>query len=140
MPPKDRNNQRKDALLGMPTGTAFHRLRKRIMFELAVAANRHACFRCGVDINSVEEFSIEHKEPWQQSATPAEAFFDMANIAFSHLGCNVAAAKARPVTHGAYSGRANCKCSECAATLRKYRTAYQRKWARSRRLAAKASA
>ena len=31
--------------------------------------------------------------PWQNSETPNNLFFDLENIAFSHLSCNSAAAK-----------------------------------------------
>jgi hypothetical protein len=51
-----------------------------------------ACFQCGLPIETIEEFSIEHKEPWQSAANPSEAFFAIENLAFSHFACNVAAA------------------------------------------------
>ena len=50
------------------------------------------CFRCGEKIETVDEFSMDHKEDWERSADPIKAFFDLANIAFSHLGCNSGAA------------------------------------------------
>jgi hypothetical protein len=88
----------KDALLGMPAGTAFHRLRKSLMFSMAVQLNRHICYRCNQEIASAAEFSIEHKEAWQPAANPPEVFFDLNNIAFSHLSCNVKAASRPPLT------------------------------------------
>lgn len=120
MPPSCPHNRRKDEQLGMPTGTAFNRLRKRLMFELAVAANRHICFRCQEVIGSSEELSVEHKVPWQKSATPRETFFDMANIAFSHLACNVGAgSRAQPIRHGKRSGwYRGCRCELCVTAKR----------------------
>ncbi len=41
-------------------------------------------------IESVDEFSIEHKTDWQNSKKPIKNFFDVENIAFSHLSCNCA--------------------------------------------------
>ncbi len=40
----------------------------------------------------MSEFSIEHKIPWQSAEDPKESFFDLDNIAFSHLKCNIKAA------------------------------------------------
>lgn len=41
----------------------------------------------------MDELSIEHKTPWLDSEDPKALFFDLNNIAFSHLSCNVSAAK-----------------------------------------------
>lgn len=51
-------------------------------------------------INTVDELSIEHKEPWENSDNPKELFFNLDNISFSHLKCNIsfsAQSKAYPV-------------------------------------------
>lgn len=82
---------RKSALLGMPLGTAANRLRKILMFELVKKCNLTKCHQCGKDIQTVEELSIEHKNGWQLSKNPLAAYFDIENIGFSHLRCNVAA-------------------------------------------------
>lgn len=87
------SNQRKAALLGMPLGTAANKLRKDLLFSLAKETGKDACFRCGNAIRNVDEFSVEHKTSWMGSANPKEAFFDLGNIAFSHLTCNVAAGR-----------------------------------------------
>jgi hypothetical protein len=44
------------------------------------------CFKCAKEIVTVDELSIEHKEPWEGRS--AELFWDLNNIAFSHLRCN----------------------------------------------------
>lgn len=75
--------------LGMPLGTASNRLRKEIMFYLAKQLNKNVCFRCGNEILTSSEFSIEHKIDWLDSDKPQELFFDIENIAFSHLKCNI---------------------------------------------------
>ena len=71
-------------------GAASNRLRKSIMFHMAQKLQWDICYRCGLKIERVEEFSIEHKLPWEGN-DPA-LFWDMENIAFSHLGCNIGAA------------------------------------------------
>jgi len=89
------NNKRKDALLGEPHGTAAGRLRKLIIFDLAGRLGLLRCHRCASAIESPDSFSIEHVDSWQSAADPRASFFDMRNIAFSHLVCNVRASSGR---------------------------------------------
>jgi CHAD domain-containing protein len=84
--------EKKDILLGMPFGTANGRLRKAIMFHLVCRLKENFCHRCDGEILTSETFSIEHKKAWQSAADPVAAFFDIANISFSHHACNVSAA------------------------------------------------
>lgn len=86
------NNDTKAAALGMPIGTAANRLRKMVLFSLLVRLRENFCYRCGSEILSVADLSIEHKEAWLRAENPVDAFFDLDNIAFSHLSCNSAAA------------------------------------------------
>jgi len=72
--------------LGMSYGTALHQLRKAILFRLAVAAKMDLCFRCGSRIESVQQFTVEHKRPWEDKS--ADLFWDQENVAFSHARCN----------------------------------------------------
>lgn len=83
----------KNEQLGINVGTAAHRLRKMILFKLVQESGRDQCFRCGDKISSVEELSIEHKVPWLDSEQPSQLFFDLENIAFSHLKCNIRVAR-----------------------------------------------
>jgi hypothetical protein len=87
-----RANDLKSAQLGMPFGTAMARLRKSIMFEMAQELKRNTCFHCKTKIETIDDFSIEHKGPWQRSADPVTAFFGLNNISFSHFKCNIGAA------------------------------------------------
>ena len=80
---------RKSRLLGLPIGTATHRLRKTIMFMMAQKLGLDTCHCCRQKIETANVFSIEHKESWQLSDNPYEKFFDLRNIAFSHLKCNI---------------------------------------------------
>jgi membrane-bound lytic murein transglycosylase B len=93
------SNQHKNLLLGMNHGTATHRLRKAIIFDFVQQAGRDTCYQCGKQISFIDELSIEHIQPWQKAANPKEAFFDLKNIAFSHLKCNVAAKDSNPKGH-----------------------------------------
>jgi hypothetical protein len=79
----------------MPIGTAQHRLRKAVMFDLVKRCGLAACYRCGKEIETEEELSIEHKNGWQLATDPVAAFFDLSDIGFSHLLCNIKAG-ARP--------------------------------------------
>jgi hypothetical protein len=77
---------RKSAFLGMPHGTAANRLRKIVMFSLLEKHDENVCFKCSKKIETADELSIEHKEPWE--GVSLELFWSLDNIAFSHLRCN----------------------------------------------------
>ena len=81
------SNATKARQLGMPWGTAMGRLRKSIMFKYVQLAGHDVCYRCGGSINAIDDLSIEHKEYWLH--VDADLFWDLDNIAFSHLNCNL---------------------------------------------------
>lgn len=78
--------------LGMNPSTASARLLKDIIYQYAVVDHDVKCHRCGEEM-SREAFSIEHKVPWLHSENPHELYFDLENISFSHLSCNVRSAR-----------------------------------------------
>ena len=88
-------NARKKEQLGMSPGTAANRLKKMVLFSVLERHGENVCFQCGEKITSYEDLSIEHKEPWLNEKS--ELFWDLNNIAFSHLRCNCAAAS-RPAS------------------------------------------
>ncbi len=90
-------NRSKEQTLGMPYGTACNRLRKSLLFSLFQRLGEATCFRCRKPINSVDEFTIEHKREWE--GVSADLFFDLRNIACSHPVCN------RPRVHGSIKRR-----------------------------------
>lgn len=79
-------NAAKAAQLGMPFGTAAHRLRKMIMFRMMQKCAEDTCHNCGDKIETVDELSIEHIEPWL--GVNPDLFWDLDNITWSHLRCN----------------------------------------------------
>jgi len=106
------SDKNKSDQLGMPFGTAASKLRKHIMFYLAKKAGYDKCFRCGKKIESVDEFTIEHKVPWMNNNP--DLFWDMNNIAFSHNKCNTC----RP--NRKYTGNENkAWCYKCKKFLPK---------------------
>jgi len=113
--------QKKNRQLGMNVSTASNRLRKLLLFDLAGKLNLLKCYRCGGLIKIIEEFSVEHKIRWQDSKEPAKLFFDLDNIAFSHLRCNIKDSRTNNVphkgrmTHGTYTGYHyhKCRCELC---------------------------
>lgn len=56
------------------------------MFSLVQECKKDNCFKCGKKITDIAEFSIEHKIPWL--GNNSSLFWDLNNIAFSHLSCN----------------------------------------------------
>lgn len=94
----------------MPFGTACGQLRRMVMFHVLERHRENVCFRCGDLIERAEDLSIEHKEPWQ--AVGAQLFWDLNNIAFSHVGCNLRTGWVRrKVSDG------NLWCSACRQLL-----------------------
>jgi hypothetical protein len=85
-----RSNELKSEQLGMPIGTASARLKKLILFDCLQRLNEAWCFQCEFAIENVDDLSIEHKKPWRYGDN--DLFWDLSNIAFSHLSCNAKAA------------------------------------------------
>lgn len=111
-------SQKRNRLLGEPYGTATSKLRKMLLFDMAKRLNEDKCFRCGVAIDSIEDFSIEHTVSWQGASNPKEAFFDIAKIAFSHLKCNSSAGLRYKgikdtTPHGISRYDSGCRCPKC---------------------------
>ena len=86
--PYQRRTRKIQELLGEKLSTAKSKLNKILMFELAKKSNLDTCFRCGQKIEDIVEFTIDHKESWILSDNPAQLFYDLDNIAFSHAKCN----------------------------------------------------
>ena len=80
------SNESKNKTLGMPHGTAVSKLRKNVLFHLLKKHNENMCIRCHKPIYTSDELSMEHLKPWE--GISAELFWDLDNIAFSHMKCN----------------------------------------------------
>lgn len=121
---------KKQQQLGMNPGTASHRLVKDILWSLIVETNKDFCYKCNAKLTR-ETFSIEHKIPWLDSENPLELFFDINNISFSHLKCNVGS-KRDPKKGTGICGtisqyQRGCRCSECRNAARIDRAKYPKK-------------
>lgn len=114
--------------LKMPIGTASNRLKKEIIFSLIQKLNEDNCFQCGGKIESSNDLSIEHKIPYLDSDNPIELFFDLNNIAFSHLECNIRAKRHTVVsvcgTLGKY--KLGCRCQPCTNANAEYGKVWMR--------------
>jgi len=80
--------------LGISYGAARNRLWAQLLLRMAQELCRDACFRCGKRIETVEEFSVDHKKAWLDESS--DLFWDLNNIAFSHRTCNGKAARRNP--------------------------------------------
>lgn len=125
-PSTKRSNKKKVEQLGMSRGCAATRLRKMILFSFVQKLGLDRCFQCGKRIESLAEFSVEHKVPWLDSEDPVALFFDLDNIAFSHLKCNSRATRRKwSLVHGVAGWRRGCRCAACLKAKndekRKYR-------------------
>ena len=122
-------NKRRNIQLGMPFGTANSKLRRIILFDLLKQLGQNICFQCGEKIETIEELSIEHKESWLDKENAKELFWNLDNIAFSHLKCNI---RARDIPNkgnlkhpSIFAYQKGCRCLECKE-LNRQRVAKQR--------------
>lgn len=130
------SNRKKTIQLRMSNGRAQHILRKMIMFQMIQKLGKDICFQCGKKIENIDELSIEHKIPWLDSENPIELFFDLDNIAFSHLKCNVLAVRQEynnlicnhiKREHGINGYKRGCRCPICTETKKKEKRIYLNK-------------
>ena len=110
------SNKKKSQQLGMPHGTASNRLRKRILFHLIQQLGQDVCFQCGEKIDNVDHLSIEHKIPWLDN--DLALFWDLENIAFSHLSCNCGAGRRHKIHPSLSAYHRGCRCQDCRALKR----------------------
>lgn len=111
------NNAKKSEQLGMNHSTASHRLVKDILWSLLVSSNQHACYKCGSTMDR-SNFSIEHKVPWLDSEDPRGLYFDLKNVSFSHLKCNIGSRRSYDPKHPCGTLRSyknGCHCVSCTA-------------------------
>ena len=103
-----RHDHNKTKQLGEPHGTASNKLRKLLLYSLAQQLGLSMCFRCNLPIEHIDQFSIDHKIPWQDSDDPKGLFFSLENIAFSHSSCNSKAGR-RLKKYATLAEKANAK-------------------------------
>lgn len=128
----NKSYRKKSEQLGMPFGTAQGKLRKKVLFHLLKRLNESTCYRCSKEIENISNLSIEHKKHWLDSKNPKELFFDIKNIAFSHLSCNCTSKRLRKkefIKHGTRSkyNHHNCKCPKCKKAHKEYRKSRREK-------------
>ena len=114
-----KSNNKKKEQLNMPLGTAANRLKKELLFKYVKKAGDNFCFQCGAEIENSDQLSVEHKIPYLDSKDPIDLFFNLENIAFSHIKCNVGAAR----RHYSKCGTTNkytkgCRCLECTNAVK----------------------
>lgn len=124
---RGRHFVKKSVQLKMPFGTASGRLRKTVMFSLLRRLDACRCFRCGREIETAVELSIDHKVPWLDSDDPIALFFDLDNVAFSHSGCNTGAARRSNQKYFDQESKIKAYRVRHAATMRRNYTPEKRK-------------
>ena len=104
------SNKKKDQL-GMNPSTASNRLVKDLLFNLLP---NKKCYRCNKNMTR-ENFSIEHKIEWLDSKNPIKLYFDLNNITFSHLSCNIKSRRIKKgISHPSIeSYNRGCRCDDC---------------------------
>jgi len=112
---------KKKQQLGMNPSTASNRLVKDILWKFICDTGQDICCKCSEPLTR-SSFSIEHIVPWLDSEDPVKLFFDLENISFSHLKCNVSDKRqsktAQCGTHSKYT--TGCRCFDCTEANRLY--------------------
>ncbi len=128
-------SDKKQRQLGMNPSTASGRLVKDLLWNFVKTTGQDACCKCGFPM-SRETFSIEHVTPWLDSDDPVGLYFDLGNISYSHLRCNVEDGRPRKSdkpcgTRAKY--KTGCGCEECLIANRTYQSARYRPEVRAER-------
>ena len=106
-------SDKKKKQLGMNHSTASHRLVKDILWKLIEESGKDNCCKCGKAMRR-DTFSIEHITPWLDSEDPKGLFFDLENIGFSHLRCNISDARKKLSLCGTENSyNKGCRCLDC---------------------------
>lgn len=105
------NKSKKEIQLGMNPSTASGKLVKDILFSF-IQKDGILCHRCNKEMER-DNFSIEHKTPWLDSEDPVKLYFDLDNISFSHLKCNIQAHRTIKNHPSVNAYNRGCKCDEC---------------------------
>lgn len=88
------------------------------MLEMASRLAMDFCFRCGEQIKSPEDLSVDHKVDWIDSPDPIQTFFDVGNLAFSHRHCNRPRHRSKCPNGHEKDGRGRCAACQRKANLR----------------------
>lgn len=121
VPPNNKIMNNKKQQLGMAPSNARNQLIRMIIFDFICKENI-VCYRCETNM-SLENYSIEHKIAWLHSEDPVGLYFNLDNVTFSHLQCNVEARrhiKNNMVKHGlSRYNKYNCRCDVCVSAKSK---------------------
>lgn len=108
------SSKRKSEFLGMPFGTATARLKKMILFSLLQKFQIDSCYVCNEKIDRIQDLTIEHILPWE--GRDVSLFWDLNNIAFSHIRCNIP--HVRPIPKNRKEGPVGTSwCKSCQQFL-----------------------
>lgn len=108
------SSSRKAEKLGMSFGAARSKLVKNLLWDFVVKAGQNICHQCNTEILTIHDLSIEHKTPWENSENPVENYFDLDNIAYSHLSCNCRAAERQTSPCPSLAAyKRGCRCEDC---------------------------
>lgn len=126
-------SDKKKEQLGMNPSTASGRLVKDVLWSLIVKTKQDICCKCNNSMTR-ETFSIEHVKPWLDSDDPVGLYFDLENISFSHLSCNISDARKQEAACGTYTRYKNhsCRCDACKLAASAFKAKYYTKESRQK--------
>ena len=91
-----------------------------LFFRLVQEVGLDYCHRCDEKIENYKQLSVDHIETWLHKSN--DLFWDIDNIAYSHLSCNSAkSASSTENPHPSYvSYSTGCRCEGCKECKRIY--------------------
>lgn len=108
----------------MDYATASTRLRKMVLFHLIKQLNLDICFRCKLKITDYRDLSLDHIKDWLDEPNGKDLFFDVENIAFSHIKCNISTRRSRVI---------ELTCDGCGITFIKLLRDYKKLHSKGRK-------
>lgn len=120
------SKHKKAQQLGIDPGTAQARLRKAIMWDMIVQLKQDSCCKCG-EAMTLDTYSVEHLTPWLNSEDPVGLFYDIGNIGFSHLLCNIEARRIPRKYHSEEERKAAKKITNAKAHAKRVYDAEERR-------------
>ena len=113
-------SDKKTLQLGMNPSTASGRLVKDLLWHFISTTTDALCCKCNQPLER-STFSVEHIEPWLDSDDPVGNYFNISNIGFSHLRCNIADVRRKTAQCGSHRAYAKgCRCTLCKEAKKDY--------------------
>jgi hypothetical protein len=81
-------NKNRQQKLGAQRKNLTCTLTRKLLFKVLQQTNLNICWVCKEKIETLQDFSLDHRVEWGSSENPRETFTNPDNIEFAHRDCN----------------------------------------------------